>query len=428
VVIFFGQLAATTQRYQDQLEAIYANTTLQGYYTDINGRQIGNQVLSGYDVGNLSRAGQISDLSISRSESYYYLGITRFANGAETGIGPLYVPSNNFGREALEEAIQRGPDLTATNDIRTAPDFFYSNQIEMSFLEGYDESVLRVPSGDERASTCILPTSLMAEKGIALGDTLRVAINHVYTSSEYQARIFLHFDLRVVGSYVKQGAEDTIYAPLALFFDTGLIWGEGQAAEGAPSGSYGSGSALTPEAKDALQRTVFHSTNFTLADSHALGEFKDYLSNYGYSQVNKVSSVRAFIVLKDAAFNNAVASTRQQIQYINILYPCLYVLVGIIAIVVSYLLVISRKTEFATLRGLGATRIHTFLSFFFEQGMLCLLGTAAGLAAWRLIAGPSDPLHLTLTAGFLACYFLGCSISILIMNHTNVLTILLDRD
>ena len=136
----------------------------------------------------------------------------------------------------------------------------------------------------------------------------------------------------------------------------------------------------------------------------------------------------AVIVLKDAAFNNAVASTKQQIQYINILYPCLYVLVGIIAIVVSYLLVISRKAEFATLRGLGATRIHTFLSFFFEQGMLCLLGTAAGLAVWRLIAGPPDPLHLTLTAGFLGCYFLGCSISILIMNHTNVLTILLDRD
>lgn len=428
VVIFFGQLAATTQRYQDQLEAIYANTTIQGYYTDINGRQIGNQVLSGYDVGNLSRAGQISGLSVSRSESYYYLGITRFANGAETGIGPLYVPSNNFGREALEEAIQRGPDLTATNDIRTAPDFFYSNQIEMSFLEGYDESVLRVPSGDERVSTCILPTSLMAEKGIALGDTLRVAINAIYNSPDYESRIFRHFDLRVVGSYVKQGTEDTIYAPLALFFDTGLIWGEGQAAEGAPAETYGSGYALTPEAKDTLQRTVFHSANFTLADSHALGEFKDYLSNYGYSQVKKVSSVRAFIVLKDAAFNNAIASTKQQIQYINFLYPCLYVLVGIIAIVVSYLLVISRKTEFATMRGLGATRIHTFLSFFFEQGMLCLLGTAAGLAAWRLIAGPPDQLHLMLTAGFLGCYFLGCSISILIMNHTNVLTILLDRD
>ncbi|NMB67595.1 MAG: ABC transporter permease [Chloroflexi bacterium] len=428
VVIFFGQLASTTQRYQDQLETIYANTTLQGYYTDINGRQIGNQVLSGYDVGNLYRAGQISGLSVSRGEAYYYLGITRFANGAETGIGPLYVPTNYFGREALEEAIQRGPDLTATNDIRTAPDFFYSSQIDMAFLEGYDESVLRVPSGDERVSTCILPTSLMAEKGIALGDTIRVAINAIYLSPEYAAWVFRHYDLRVVGSYVKQGAEDTIYAPLALFFDTGLIWDEGQAAEGAPSGSYGSGYALTPQAKDALQRTVFHSANFTLADSHALGEFKDYLSHYGYSQVKKVSSVRAFIVLKDAAFNNAIASTKQQIQYINILYPCLYVLVGIIAIVVSYLLVISRKAEFATLRGLGATRIHTFFSFFFEQGMLCLLGTAAGLAAWRLIEGQPDRLHLMLTAGFLGCYFLGCSISILIMNHTNVLTILLDRD
>ena len=159
-----------------------------------------------------------------------------------------------------------------------------------------------------------------------------------------------------------------------------------------------------------------------------MGSFKDYLSDYGYSQVKKVDSVREFIVLNDAAFNYAVASTKQQIRYINLLYPFLYALVGIIAVVVSYLLVISRKTEFAIMRGLGGTRIRTFFSFFLEQGTLCVLGSFIGLAGWWIIKGTPDDLHLLLTGGFLICYFAGCSLSILIMNHTHVLTILLDRD
>lgn len=428
VVIFFGQLATTTQRYQEQLDAIYDSTTIQGYFTDINGKQIGNQVLFAYDVNHVYHDGRISSLSVSTSEPYYYLGIPKRADGTEFEVAPLYVPSNAYVREALEEAMLRGYDLTATNDIRTAPEFFYSSTIDMEFLDGYDESILRVPFDDERALSCILPTSLMAEKGIALGDTLRIAINSPHRSKEYNASIYRHADLLVVGSYEKQGAEDTIYAPLTLFFDPTWIWGEGQAAEGAPSATFDTGYTIDEWTKRDLQIAVLNSANFTLSDSRQLNEFKDDLSDYGFSQVKNVSSVREFVVLKDAAFNNAVASTKQQIRYINMLYPCLYVLVGIIAIVVSYLLVVSRKTEFATMRGLGATRVRTFLSFFFEQCILCLLGTAAGLAAWRLIWGAPVELHLLLTAGFLACYFLGCAISILIMNHTNVLTILLDRD
>lgn len=428
VVIFLGQLANTTLRYQEQLNTIYDQTTIQGYYTDINGKQIGNQVLSAYDVGSLYRTGQVDNLHVSRSEAYYYLGVSRLSDGTEIEVEPLYVPQNYFGQEALEEAIQRGSDLSATNDIRTAPEFFYSNAIDMTFLDGYDESILTVPSSDERVTSCIAPSSWMKEKGIVPGDTIRVAISHPYNSKEYNARIFFHFDLLVVGSYEKQGNEDTIYAPLALFFDTGLIWDDGQAAEGRPSETLESGYTFTQRETYFLQGTVFHSANFTLTDSRALGEFKDFLSNYGYSQVKKVSSVREFIVIKDATFNNAVASTRQQIRYINLLYPCLYVLVGIIGIVVSYLLVISRKTEFATMRGMGATRVRTFLSFFFEQGFLCVLGTAIGLAVWWLFGGALVKLHLMLTAGFLVCYFLGCSISILLMNRAKVLTILLDRD
>lgn len=428
VVVFFGQLATTVLRYQDQLEAIYDNTTIAGYYTDINGKQVGGLVLDAYDVGNLYHSGLVSALSVSIGEPYSYLGLRRLADGTELDISPLYAPRSSFVQESMEAAILRGPDLTATNDIRHAPQFYYADTILMSFLDGFDESVLTLPADDDRAYSAILPTALMEEEGIAMGDTVRVAINLSCRDPLDNRKTFCHFDLRVVGSYEKQGAKNTIYAPLSIFFDTKLIWEEGRAVMAPPSETFESGYSVSPEQKDALQSTVLNSASFTLSDSRSLAAFKDYLAGYGYSQVQKISKVREFIVLKDAAFNNAVASVKQQIRYINTLYPCLYLLVGIIALVASYLLVVSRKMEFAIMRGLGATRARTFFSFFFEQSILCLLGTAGGLAVWRMAWGAPISLHLTLAAGFLACYFLGCAISILLMNRARVLAILLDKD
>ena len=428
VVLFFGQLTSTYQRYQDQLNSIYNNTKIEGYYTDINGKQVGGQVLDAYDINNLFHTGLLSSLSLSISEPYYYLGISKLADGTELDISPLYVPRNAFVLESLEATILRGPDLTATNDIYTSPEFFYAKQINMTFLDGFDETVLSVPSDDINVNSCIIPFSLIEKYGLEPGDTLRVAINDVFLSSEYRAKIFRHFDLRIVGSYEKQGTENTIYTPLSLFFNTDLIWGDEQAAVGAPLQTFSLGLIISPEIKDELQSTVINSAAFTISDSHEIITLKDYLTEYGYSQVNRVSRVREFIILKDAVFNYSVASVRQQIRYINTLYPFLYALVGIIALVVSYLLIISRKKEFATMRGLGATRLHAFFSFFYEQAVLCLLGTAAGLAVWQILMGSPSSLHFTLTAGFLLFYFLGSTISITIMNQTSVLVILLDRD
>jgi ABC-type lipoprotein release transport system permease subunit len=174
--------------------------------------------------------------------------------------------------------------------------------------------------------------------------------------------------------------------------------------------------------------TSFQSANFTLKDSHDLADFKDYLIDYGFSQVREVGSIREFIVIKDSTYNSTIASITQQIQYINFLYPFLYVLVGIIAITASYLLVVHRKSEFAIHRGLGSTRIRTFFSFFLEQIILCIFGIGVGFLIWYLIWGNITILHLEFAAGFAVCFFLGSAISIMIMNHSNVLTILLDRE
>ena len=427
VTLFFGQLATTSLRYEEQLEAIYANTSIDGYFTDIHGKQIGNQVLNGYDINNLYHSGKISSVSITYGKAYYFLGISKTADGVDQQLAPFYVPTNPFSHESVVALIQRGPEFTGTNDIYSTPEFYYADSISMNYLSGFDATFLTEPFREDQTYSCILPSSFMEEEGISLGDTIQIVTDEEIRNEDNE-RIFKPYDLFVVGSYEKQGDEETIYAPISVFFDTGLIWDEGRATTGAPTSSFDTDYSVTDELNEELLSMVIHSATFTLTNSNNLVSTKDYLSNYGYSQVNDVGSVRKFIVLKDASFNNAVSSVKQQILYIDTLYPVLYALVGIIAIAVSYLLVVSRKQEFATMRGLGAKRIRSFLSFFLEQSILCTAGALIGLVIWSLIWGLPIAMHLILVAGFLVCYFLGCAISIMILNYSNVLSILLDRD
>lgn len=428
VVVFFGQLSDTVLSYQEQLDEVYDTSVINGYFTDIKGKQTGNEIIDAYNICDLYHTGKISTLSVSVSESYYYIGISMLADKTIQDIGPLYVPSNYFVYESLEATILRGFDLTATNDIYMSPEFFYADAIGMDFLEGYDVSFLSAPYKEEDQRCCMVSTAFMEKYNVGLGDTVRCAIDSVTNSEKYNARIFVHYDMLVVGAYEKQGMEDTIYAPLSLFFDTSLIWGEGRTASGAPEETFDNGYIISDEQKDILKDNTFNSVYFKLFDTHELVELKDYLSDYGYSQVHRIGQVREFIVLLDAVFNDSVASVEQQIRYIDLLYPCLYALVGIIAVVVSYLFVISRKKELATMVALGTGPRGTFLSFFMEQSMLCSSGTVIGFLAWFIISGAPNMLHLILEAGFIVCYFLGSAISVTVMNKTNVMTIMSDRD
>jgi len=428
VVLFFGHLSRTAQQYKIQLEDVYDNTQIHGYYTDINGKQVGNLVVNAYDVATLYYTGELNDLDVSRGTPYYFTGITEFADGTKQNISPIYVPSNGYQLESLIAKIQRGPDLTAANDINSSPEFYYSDDISISFLKGYDQTVLSVPENDANVFSCIIPTDLMEEHQISLGDIIRLSLEHMIRNPIDNEKIFAYYDLRVVGSYEKQGTENTIYAPLSLFFNTGLIWGEGQPAVDGKSNVINIPDFLSAKQKDSLLSNVFHSANFQLKDSHNLIKFKDFLTEYGYSQVREAGKVREFIILRDASFNNAVASIKQQNHYINILYPFLYALVGIISVTMAYLLITSRKFEFATMRGLGVPRTRTFFSFFSEQFFLCLAGTFVGATIWHLFWGVPSLAHLVLSIGFLICYFVGSAISIVIMNHADVLKILLDRE
>ena len=345
--------------------------------------------------------------------------------------------------------------MIATNIFDSVPEFYYLDNINVNFLEGYDKSLFAVPTGSEGTYYCIVSSDLMDDHEIVLGDTIRVSPflsegKEPVVVSEYarpgnepvSGTPLDYYDLMVVGSYEQQSSVETIYVPLPLLFDTSLIWDPGSLLMKMRLWfSLKTRSAVKWTLRLMMKRFYsyrspngisaghrFIQCNFQIPDSRDLTELKDYLIDYGYSQVNNIGRYRTFIVIDDAVFNNAVAGLKQQIRYTNTLYPFLYVLVGVIAFVVSYLLVVSRRMELAILRGLGATSLTTFMSFFMEQSLLCLLGLGVGLAAWQLLRGTPIDLHLWLVLGFIGCYFIGSGLSIAIMNKRNLLTILSDKD
>jgi hypothetical protein len=432
VIFFLGQLSTTTARYQQQLEDVYENTTITGRFTDIKGKQVGGQVIQAREVMEMYRSGAIDALSVSVDQPSLYAGTLIHADGTVEDVPPTRVPTNTYAAENFLAKFERegvGIRLIATNDFQNVPAFYYLDEVPVTFLEGYDDSFLAEASDDSEIVNALISTRLQERLEVVLGDVIRISLNITKDGGQPGPGAELYyFDLRIVGSYVQQGIMETIYIPLHMMLDTSMIWDEGQRTDEPASLTFDEGYTTTEDQMDYLNYGAFDSATFKLTETRTLGQLKDYLSEYGYSQVNKISKLRTFIVLDDAIFNNAVASLQQQIRYVNTLYPFLYLLVGVIAFVVSYLLVVSRRMELATLRGLGASSLVTFMSFFLEQSLLCLIGVGVGMAIWRVLRGPFISLHLWLILGFVLCYFVGSALSIGIMNRRNLLAILSDKD
>lgn len=432
VVFFLGQLSTTTASYQQQLEDIYENTTLTGRFTDIKGKQVGGQVIDAQLVMDLYRSGAIDSLSVSLDKAALYSSTPIHADGTVEDFPPLTVPTNSFAIDNFWGKFGRegvGIRVIATNDFQNSPDFYYLEEVPVTYLEGYDDSFFAEAPTESGIVNAFISTKLMDRLDASLGDVIRISLETANGGRTARGGDELdYFDLRLVGSYEQQGIMETVYIPLYMMFDTSLIWDEGQRTDEPTTLTFEEGYATTEEQMDQLYAIDFDSATFKLKETKSLSQLKDYLSDYGYSQVNKIGKLRTFIVLDDAIFNNAVAGLKQQIRYVNTLYPFLYLLVGVIAFVVSYLLVISRRMELATLRGMGASTLVTFMSFFLEQSLLCLIGVGLGMGAWRALRGPFITLHLWLILGFIACYFVGSALSIGIMNSRNLLAILSDKD
>ena len=425
LTILIGMLTVGASGWSDQLNDLYENSKLEGQVVSLNGRNATQLNVSAFTARKLWESGYLSDISVTVSWNYWMEDeIPTFAD-------------NGFGMEARDGWISKQPVLAATNSLSAIPEFYYTDRPEIEWLEGYDESFLADtgirsicysfgPSGDIPPVYPVLAgKAFMEQHGLEFGDETRIMIKISISTGYYESSYELPITLRIVGAFRQAGQKSNLYVPLAFWFNPDWLTGETeimQEGELLPFSFVGEKNLE----KLCYSNTFFRVCRFTLASTHDVAKFRNFLLEESYSQVGRPDRNRTTILLMDQEFTETLSGLRRYITFGSILFPLLFIAVAAIGFIISWLMINGRRMEFAILRGLGASRRRVFATFFIEQAMLCVLGCLIG-ALILTVLRPSLIIWLA-TAVFIVCYLAGCALSIRAVGNIKLIELLSERE
>ena len=427
LTLFVSLLASGVQGWSGQMDRLYADSRLEGQAISLNGRRQTDLVVPIRDIQAIWKSGYLEDISVS-------LGWHYWVSGEDPGFG-----TGGFAEESRKNWIKGQPTLSAVNSLSAASEFYYTDRPEIQWLEGWDEGFFadsscpsmiddafsRRDSPQDIAACPILASSRFLERrGLELGDTTTVVLP-VELSLEWGTSSFDYYlDIQIVGSFTATGQKDNLYAPLALWCGPEWLYGGGDAD--LSDRVLGAGQDMDSLKRWLYAQTNFETCRFTLKSAYELENLRGWLAERQYSQVGKTNRNRVTVLLRDESFVDAVGGLGRYISFSRILFPVLFLVVGLLGFIISWLTVGSRRMEIAVMRGLGASPGRAFASFFLEQAALCLAGCLAGVLAMAPLC-PGWAVWLA-GAGFLACYLAGCALSVLAAGKTNLMLLLSERE
>lgn len=431
--LFMATLQATSASYSSAREQLYDETKLRGYFTTMTGKFSDRLYIENKYAEMIADCDFVENTTMTYHKNYGYLGIAEYANGAEGAVQAAPAPDNAWALDNLVSQLADEPYLIFTNSVSDAPEF-YPGGFNGTFLSGYSEASFA--ERDWTEPFCVVSTQFMAKNNISPGDTIRVyAVNGPGYPVDSPA--FVTLDLKVVGSFYRQAAQDQIYCPFSLgALDTAhstvqsLGYSKGTIRSGRLRAYSGNDiTALTPQQLfDVLLDELYVSScSFTVKDARELTAFKDYLEETGFSGPKQDRDIRVAVTIEDADFNESVSAVMQRSKYMEILYPILLVLACAVGAITAFLTVNSRREEIAVMRGMGTPNGRIFCAFFFEQAFLLLAGTLTGAAVWFALGGGAQLAQFDSYAFFL-CYLLGAAASVLQHSGKKALYILSEKE
>ena len=384
--VLFCQLTGTVTRYDHQLMKLRADSSVRGSMTDFSGRSTTGLVLDQGVVNQIAELPGVTDLTWMTATSYYLAEVYR--DGVKiSGPGLPEQPTTSFEEERYMANLAAGPELILINRLEGAPEFMYSTSLVTQWLEGYDSSVFAEENGALERNICAIPTDLMDQYDIRLGDTIEL---EVLCSNQYeQYRNLVRF--LVVCSYVQEGRSNNIYTTLR-------------------GPQYGGVN---------LNRAISGAT-FSIPSCTDLTAVKQALYDMGLSAVGKLRPVRNFVIINDAAYLTTERAAAQRLWYMQHLFPVVYAIALGLAYLLAFLQVQSRRRELRTMRSVGADRKTAYGSLFLEQLMLAALGAVLG-AGLCLALGWGSRLGLGLTAAFAVLWLLGAHGALCRANSRHIL-------
>ena len=398
-------LGGVYQGWQNELDDALENTQIEGMVISLNGRYYSGLVLPIYNLRTLLGIEGIEDVSVSYGYHYWR---------AEEEPGFTH---GSYGRAHRLAWIDTQPELVALNSLSAAKEFYYTDPAVV-WLDGWDETCLtdpdftpllnRIPAkAEEKLIPAVCSTEYLEARDMALGDTFSCLVQVEYGGG-YLKEVPLN--LQVVASYIQQGGKAQIYVPLACHVPLSLL-----------------NVAEDPGNIRDWDRFTFRTCRFHVPSAGQLDSVRQLLQAEGFSSVGHVSANRTTLLLRDAAFLRLAENMERNIAMGKVMSAVISLLVVLLGFIISWLMIFSRRREFALMRGCGVQKRQVFASFFLEQAILSLAGCLAGcLVLFRLYAGGvAQPLA---AAAFLICYLLGTAISIRMIGKTNLMELLTVRE
>ena len=290
----------------------------------------------------------------------------------------------------------------AVNDIAGVPGL---KSDEISYGEKWDETLF---AGGE--PLCILDARIMEQRGLSPGDEVTITLYY------YQ--------------YGQGGIGIGKVTPLAE--------GKPFTVAGVMDYKDFTGSVTPPQMLFPLEsvRQIFReegvaftadSASFLVKDPFRLNECKSYMHELGFLPVVRdadFSFAGNALTMKDEEFINAAENLRETLTFLTGMLPFVVAILLFVGYLCSYLLIQSRKAEYATMRSVGMGWGHCFWVMLAENLMIeAVVCAAVSLPA--LLTGVAGGRALLLSdAVFMLAFLLGSAAALWSFHRLSVMEVL----
>ncbi len=402
------QMASVEESTAKDLETLRNDYEISGYFTTIDGQDHQDLMVNLYPLQDVVDTKLLDQVTVTL-DNHFWLN-QRFSADNEW-LEDYSMPEfadTGFGQETFMNQLMAQPKLVFTNDFRQSPDFMYADTVMTEFMDGYSEEDFGANSLVDFDKTIgVIPKRMMEDKNIELGDVLGMTI--------LDGRGTSWFSFQVVGHYQSDGFDDSLYVPLAFRITPRMLSSEYEVQDlhlDIPmyAYSYWDGQQYFTGAID------FKSVSFSLF-SRDLDDFKEALKDEGFSEVNRIGRQRYFVVISDAQYLRTEASLTQRLNYMNVLYPVIYALTYILALVIPFIMILVRRREISVMRQTGTPYMRVFMSFFLELFILGMVGVALAFALRHVFNLPFSVDSNRLGQIFSVCWILASAFSIFILTR-----------
>lgn len=367
-----------------QLEALPEAIPIEGRINNLNGTLSSGMMIRESVIDALDQSAYVADLD--------YTAELSAAMGEVTGDDSTDAGAFTFPLCLGVNRAEAYPDLTSG---------------EALFAEGSGPEVL---AGAE--PVCVMRKQELDEQGLTLGDKVQMTLFNITYPNDNAMKKFHPlgvYEVTIVGSFDPMMSESTA-RPAQVVFPVGWL------------------RAIYAE-KDVM--FFADSAHFWVARPLELNSFKSEMEKVGLlpviTQANSTQRGTSLTV-NDETFIKAATRLKESITMQRMLMPFVVLIVGLLGFVVSYLLLQSRRPEIAIMRSLGVTQKSCFVMLLFENAILELSGSLAGVVAASLLVEVDVALGFAVVIPFFAVYMAGTAVALVLLGRFSVMQVLTALD